>query len=1509
MSINLSGSETGNSKFTDETSDILYLENENLTYLTIVKSSIISSAMLELSAINNDVKNVSVDICDDGILDWAFPERYGKFGNANSFQNGEEIINLLLVPNEPSLVNVSIPESEINSGNVVVSASDVVSYSAWLNLSIGGNVISCIPFDYDNDGKLEIFLCNGSLVLLDINETGEVSLSQFQFSDVKTFEVCDVDYDGYEEIIVCNESGIQIFKYSNIELYAGEGINCININDLNKDGKKDILVGCENGSIIRFDYLGYDEFGNMQFSSPNFYNLGSSVKALSICDIDRNGSNDIVSACSEGVFLLKNTEQGYSIEQMTSGNALSIDTKDMDNDGKIEIAVGLENGTIILLNENVTFYKIGNSPVTALKFADVNYDSKQEIIASCDNLIFFNIQTYQIEKSEYASKTFCIGDFNKDGGLDMCNSNINLLSILKGELPSAVSIDLEIGNIPTWNSLSSQGAFSNGTSAGNAQTNLFSMTFGDIDLDGRTDLIGGDRNANFFISYNRENGFEGLTVPGASYMDRIMNTVVVFDADSDGDLDLAGSEKYGTVYFCKNNRESFSNSRVIGNIGKKLLSLKDIDINSDGRKDLAWCSDTQIGVLKNLDGTNFTKYVFLNTPSQISSMDIADIDFDGKNEFILAFSNGTISIIGNVSAEGEPELSFNNITGVSNQNKIKVSDIDSDGDLDIVISSNGIYFVENLRSAFSSPSLFAQTSSLTSISTADLDSDGVLDILCSENNIFRAFLRGSQKNFSLPGNGLSLYDVAPLDIDYDGDLDLLGAGYSGSFRCSKNNLKTYGDMYVNFTNSLRTYVSNSTSNNDEWGNPIVTIPLKLSSLYNVNISLSKLNITYNYNVHLNILPQINAYVSAHPANDTGFVKVPVRISSATSGNLKISVSINYIQCAPWLGAPIPDTYSFAEDTYAYHLIDLEKYFFDDKDDGNLSFFVSYEEEPSELHAIVDGRYLNFQVKPHWSGSHKFAVKAIDREGLEFISNMFSVTVYDVNHPPVFSNFPSTLRLVENQSSWLNLSQYVTDIDGDTLTFATSDPNNVTIHPNGSAEMRFSDAGYEQDIAFSVSDGNHTTIAYILIRVMPFGAPVWGVFPDYCIPKGCNITEQNANYSLRGFVYDENTPINNLTFSIISIDGAPAGTNVSISNNGMILVSKPKNYVGTFTVTLRVSDGTYFDDTVLRITVLNIQYPPIYLGGISDAVVDEDTTWSIDLSQYFLNPDAPGMLYYSSNSNMITIAGSIASWTPKTGNINITNLIFYAYDMENTTYSANSTPIKLTSREVNDRPIYLGGLQSAIIYEGMNWSINLTRYFSDEEMPSGLRFICNNQNITITPDGFAKWSPKVGDKNITNLIFTAVDALNDSLSISSNPINLIFVPKNKPPTAQIIKIYPANPTTSTLIHFEGTGFDEDGHIIGWEWRSDTGWLEHSANFSCKLWAGTHKFSFRVEDDKGLWSAPVYSNITVLNDVTSKPIKQMPYLVIALLSVAAILIFSGLLLNIRGRKRLKRIRYNK
>jgi hypothetical protein len=107
------------------------------------------------------------------------------------------------------------------------------------------------------------------------------------------------------------------------------------------------------------------------------------------------------------------------------------------------------------------------------------------------------------------------------------------------------------------------------------------------------------------------------------------------------------------------------------------------------------------------------------------------------------------------------------------------------------------------------------------------------------------------------------------------------------------------------------------------------------------------------------------------------------------------------------------TYSINEDSGGGNdLIDLEEYFGDDRDDGDLIFEVVYKEDPLKLDAVIDGQYLDIGQKlENWFGKLEFQVKAKDKgldgevggdTDLERLSNKFSVSVLPTNDPPVFT---------------------------------------------------------------------------------------------------------------------------------------------------------------------------------------------------------------------------------------------------------------------------------------------------------------------------------------------------------------------------------------------------------------------------------------------------------------------------------------------------------------------------
>ncbi|MFW3146214.1 MAG: hypothetical protein ACMUIE_05335 [Thermoplasmatota archaeon] len=151
-----------------------------------------------------------------------------------------------------------------------------------------------------------------------------------------------------------------------------------------------------------------------------------------------------------------------------------------------------------------------------------------------------------------------------------------------------------------------------------------------------------------------------------------------------------------------------------------------------------------------------------------------------------------------------------------------------------------------------------------------------------------------------------------------------------------------------------------------------------------------------------------------------------------------------------IGGSIPNgTYSIPEDSgLGDDLIDLERIFSDDYDDGRLRFEVVHQESPAYLRIAVDGHYLDvIQGREDWHGTLEFKVKAIDM-GLDGVvssddewteSNPFTIEVTPVNDEPVITRVgpyevtdEGKIHFTGNESAfedtWFNISVTVDDPD-------------------------------------------------------------------------------------------------------------------------------------------------------------------------------------------------------------------------------------------------------------------------------------------------------------------------------------------------------------------------------------------------------------------------------------------------------------------------------------------------
>jgi PKD repeat protein len=112
----------------------------------------------------------------------------------------------------------------------------------------------------------------------------------------------------------------------------------------------------------------------------------------------------------------------------------------------------------------------------------------------------------------------------------------------------------------------------------------------------------------------------------------------------------------------------------------------------------------------------------------------------------------------------------------------------------------------------------------------------------------------------------------------------------------------------------------------------------------------------------------------------------------------------------------------------------------------------------------------------------------------------------------------------------------------------------------------------------------------------------------------------------------------------------------------------------------------------------------------------------------------------------------------------------------------------------------------------------------------------------------------------------LEVKDDDGDISENVAQVVITVSekpNSPPNAVIMYITPNPVTQGRDASFYGIGYDDDGEIVAYKWKSDLdGILSDSQMFSTSvLSVGTHTISFSVQDDDGAWSDGVTETLLV------------------------------------------------
>ena len=688
---------------------------------------------------------------------------------------------------------------------------------------------------------------NSAFIPGTINFDGHVNFEDtISVSSNQLMVITDIDGDGKADIVILNGHSFSVYRNTSVSgsitnssfaapvnVYIPHGLTFgLAAGDIDGDGKPDIAVSINGTDSAIIDNNNIYVFQNT--STPGAISFGSAVifaelsdqwaYTLAIADIDGDGKADLVLSNS-AITVLRNTATVGIIDASSfatqvsfpvgEGDIYNLVVGDLDGDGKLDVVVGDDqiNALYVLRNTSVP----GNvNFATPVSFAtgigpwgpaicDIDGDGKPDLVVTnlSDNTlsVLHNTSTTgAVDSSSFAAQVVYptgispqyigIGDFDGDGKPD-----IAVVDLTGAGLGGST---LGHENITLYHNKAVTGTIDSNSLAREVENTgalgLESIATGDMDGDGKTDLVVFDGNLNAISVLRNDPLLPPPTITSVSpYIDSTGTAVTIsgtnFNATAANNIVYFGATK-ATV-----NSASTTSVNVTVPVG---------------------ATYAPVSVNNTLHGqTTFSQYPFLPdynnsayVPGQINfdpevnfagvggKVLITDIDGDGKAD-IISIGNTSIDVYLNTSSSGSiTSSSFGaptSFTIPAGGSGIAAGDIDGDGKPDLIFDLPGYMFLMRNTStpgvaSFASPvSIIARTTMgpTPAIGITDIDGDGKADVVTPDNgdenlSLYQNTAKAGSLDsgslayaYDIPTYGLYSPCIAITDIDGDGKPDVV----------------------------------------------------------------------------------------------------------------------------------------------------------------------------------------------------------------------------------------------------------------------------------------------------------------------------------------------------------------------------------------------------------------------------------------------------------------------------------------------------------------------------------------------------------------------------------------------------------------------------------------------------------------------------------------------------------------------------------------------------------------
>ncbi len=637
----------------------------------------------------------------------------------------------------------------------------------WTSQKNDKNTHAVAVDDIDSDGRMDILFTTNTGVLHDYEWNGSSFAWQWSSPELGTgttvnpFKtvVADTNGDGIKEIILGIKDGrIKAFNGSNPssavnepnvwEITKGQMPYGIIVGDCEYDGKNEIVVGFEAGDVYIFN--GSDK-GVRAFSDR----LGGEAFGLAMGDIDRDGFKELAVSGDKCIYFFNlsdidaNDSGNWTVGDAkfktgdVQSNMYAVKLDDPDNDGALELICGggtASGGKVYFFEWNGTALEQAGDPVVidcevnSIVVKDVDGDlSNETVFADSNGFVYVLSNTTDGFELDWALNSVYPEPFGM------------LYSDIDGDAVEDLVVGTGTGYLTVFDDTVATLGFEQLTYfSEDYGTDLFGMRGGDVDRDGRKELIVGTASKKVIV-------VEPDPLSGGFMTEWDMTLIAtsfwgldVGDVDGEGVQEIVAGDSDGYIYiwrYASGAGEGVPPDYVrvwrSEDMGDDMNFIRVEDVDNDARCEIiAGNADGKVHIVEYIASNSSymvtwtSQKLGTSTAAAASCVDISDYDKDGTKEIVVGENHGYIYVFDPVTHEQE----FSVRIGTSKMNAVRVFDVDNDTVNEFVVAANnGLVYSFALRNGYrlewQSDMLAESTGAYGAMHVSYIDDDGKVEAI------------------------------------------------------------------------------------------------------------------------------------------------------------------------------------------------------------------------------------------------------------------------------------------------------------------------------------------------------------------------------------------------------------------------------------------------------------------------------------------------------------------------------------------------------------------------------------------------------------------------------------------------------------------------------------------------------------------------------------------------------------------------------------------------------------